>query len=182
MKKKPTRKKSMKHSVSNSKKKSTTKKKKESKGGLPPLSTQGIVLDYIQCGYKISKVARLRKIKWDVVLNHLDSKAGREILEAQRRAVRLRFEGVLDKVISKVEEVLDKPVFNSTTEKAIKVVLDLTGFSVGARQATAQMASIYKKETSDKHDDMTELRKNWDKEANEMLENAKKRDSQAHVQ
>ena len=138
-------------------------------------------MDYILNGFRINKVAKLRKIDWHTVKNHIESDIGKAMLDAQRRSIRMRFEGALDKVIDRIEAVLDINKFDGKTEKAIKAVLDITGFSVGARQAEAQRIQKTEK-TGEDSTDMAKLRKQWDAEDEAIDETHQSRKIKSSIQ
>ena len=94
----------------------------------------------------------------------------------------MRFDGLLDKTVDSLDLLLDnKKKLSKEVQFAVKAVLDITGFSVGARQAEAQR--IQKTENSEDSEDMAEIKKKWIAEDEARLaEYDKKKNSKQSIQ
>ena len=129
-----------------------------------------VVYDYIKNHFCIKDAAYINKITENQVQMILDSRVGQMMLRSYRLHVRRKYSGLMDNLADKLRDTLtsDKTI---PMALAIKTLLDITGLSVGARQAKALAKRYQDTAASGDNSNYTELKEKWINEASQIKRN-----------
>ena len=111
---------------------------------------------------------------WRTVKDHLESEGGKYILQLYSDELRRKAYPAFEKLMKKCAEAIDKPL---KPMEGAKIIMDAIGLSVGARQAQAMQAQRLEK-SGEGSEDMAEYKKQWDAEAEAILEIPKRNTTQ----